>query len=182
MDPGRGADAVGPEAAVLVGLGANLTGAGGATPIETCARALDVMAASGIEVVRRSRWFGSAPLPPSDQPDFVNAVAEISTALGPEALLDVLHRIERTLGRERSRPNAARVIDLDLIAYGRTLRGGDGRAARGLVLPHPRLRERAFVLLPIADLVPAWRHPASGETLAGMIAALSRGQRCAAIA
>ena len=170
----------GTDAAILVALGANLPGPAGAAPIETCARALDIMPGFGIEVRRRSRWFASAPIPAADQPDFVNAVVEVATALGPEALLAALHRIEDALGRERSAPNAARVIDLDLIAHGRTRRCG-GETARGLVLPHPRAHQRAFVLLPMVDLVPGWRHPGNGASLASMIARLPRGQRCTPI-
>ena len=171
-----------PDTAILVALGANLPGAGGAAPIETCGRALDLMPGFGIAIVRRSRWFASAPVPAADQPDFVNGVVLVATALDPEALLGALHRIEDTLGRERPHPNAARVIDLDLIAHGRIRRGTGGGAASGLVLPHPRVHERAFVLLPMADLVPGWRHPASGASLASMIAMLPPDRRCAPIA
>ena len=165
--------------AILVALGANLPGRTGAAPLESCRQALAMMPDHGIEVVRRSRWFVSAPVPPGAQPDYVNAVVEVASARGPEALLAALHRIEDRLGRVRSRPNAARIIDLDLIAHGRIRRDAADGCPAGLVLPHPRLHERAFVLLPMADLVPDWRHPASGATLEEMIAALPPGQRCA---
>ncbi len=171
-----------PEEAILVALGANLPGVAGAAPIETCTRALDIMPRFGVAVLQRSRWFASAPLAAADQPDFVNGVARVSTALGPEALLAALHRIEEAFGRDRPYPNAARIIDLDLIAHGRTRCGADGEAAGGLVLPHPRLHERAFVLLPMADVAPDWRHPGSGASLAAMIAMLPPGQHCAPIA
>ena len=164
--------------AVLVGLGANLPGATGAAPVETCARALEAMPAFGIEVVARSRWFSSAAVAETVQPDFVNGVARVATDLPPEGLLAALHRIEDLLGRRRPYPGAPRVIDLDLLAYGAALRDPGGGAA-GPVLPHPRLHERAFVLLPLTDVAPGWRHPATGSPLAALVAALPSGQRCA---
>ena len=180
------------EAAILVALGANLPGHDGTTPMQSCRRALDLMAGRGIAVLRCSRWFSSAPVPEADQPDFVNGVVQVASALDPDALLAGLHEIEDRLGRVRNSANAARIIDLDLIAHGRTRRGGGGGASGGgsgggvggdaanggLVLPHPRLHERAFVLLPMVDLVPDWRHPVSGASLASLIAALAPGQRC----
>jgi 2-amino-4-hydroxy-6-hydroxymethyldihydropteridine diphosphokinase len=102
---------------------------------------------------------------------FVNGVALIRTALGPEPLLALLHRIETRLGRRRRVRWEARVIDLDLLAYeDRVLGTGGGRAPE---LPHPRLRERAFVLLPLAEVAPGWRHPATGESVEEMIQALA---------
>jgi 2-amino-4-hydroxy-6-hydroxymethyldihydropteridine diphosphokinase len=130
------------------------------------------LARRGIQVVARSRWYESAPVPISDQPWFVNGVVAIETGLTPERLLAELHDIERSFGRVRREVNAARVIDLDLISYGDMVRAGSA----GPVLPHPRLKDRAFVLLPLADIAPGWRHPATHERLADMIKALPSGQ------
>ncbi len=105
---------------------------------------------------------------PSDPP-FVNAVAEIETAMGPEALLAALHAVEAGFGRRRSERNAPRTLDLDLLAYGDERReaGPDGE---GLILPHPRLAGRAFVLVPLAEIAPGWRHPVTGERAADLAA------------
>jgi 2-amino-4-hydroxy-6-hydroxymethyldihydropteridine diphosphokinase len=105
---------------------------------------------------------------PDDQPDYLNAVAVGVTTLGPRALLDALLQLEARRGRIRSGIRAARTLDLDLILYG-TARIDEP----GLTVPHPRFRERDFVLGPLAALVPRWRDPVSGQTLA----ALWRGQQ-----
>ncbi len=155
---------------ILVGLGANLPGPGG-SPRATLEMALTALAARGLRVAARSRYYESAPVPPSGQPWYVNAVARLESALPPAEVLAALLAVEAELGRVRTVPNAARVVDLDLLAHG-------GRIERraGLVLPHPRLHERAFVLLPLAEVAPAWRHPVSGLSVSEMIAALPPGQ------
>lgn len=154
---------------ILIGLGANLPSAAG-PPAATLAAALAALEAAGVAVERRSPCYRTAPLPASDQPWFVNAVASVATGLSPEALLALLHRIEAEFGRRRQALNEPRVLDLDLLDYQGLVR------ARAPVLPHPRLHERGFVLLPLADIAPFWRHPASGAGLAELIAALPPGQ------
>ena len=167
---------------ILVALGANLPGKARASALETCCRALGLMHDRGINVVARSQWYASAPVPAADQPDFVNSVAVVKSALQPMDLLIALHGIEDALGRVRTHRNAARVIDLDLIVHGDVCCGDHYGTSQGLVLPHPRLHERAFVLLPIAELFPDWCHPATGSTVGSLIAALPPGQRCTPIA
>lgn len=149
---------------ILVALGANLPSERFGSPRRTLEAALDAFAERGVRVLARSRWYSTAPYPPSDQPRYVNAVAKIETALTPEALLDRLHDIEREFGRQRGERNAARTIDLDLIDY-------DGRVSDARpTLPHPRMHERAFVLRPLGDIAPEWRHPATGESVAQLLA------------
>ncbi len=158
---------------IVIGLGANLPSPRYGGPQGACEVALDALGAAGVAVLRRSRWYRSAPVPASDQPWFVNAVAEVETGLAAAELLDLLHRIEREMGRERRVRDEARVIDLDLLVYGETV-SGPGESP---VLPHPRLAERAFVVLPLADLAPGWRHPGTGQSLAEMVRALPADQR-----
>jgi 2-amino-4-hydroxy-6-hydroxymethyldihydropteridine diphosphokinase len=156
---------------ILIGLGANLPSAVG-SPRETLEAALQALADEGVRVLARSRWYRTAPLPRSDQPDFVNGVASVATAREPADLLALLHRIEARFGRVRGAPNAARTLDLDLLAYDERVTGD----AAGPIVPHPRLHERAFVLLPLAEIAPGWRHPLFGRTVEELIAALPDGQ------
>jgi len=160
---------------ILIGLGSNLESPQWGPPVQVLAAALRQLECAGVRLAGCSPWYRSAPVPASDQPWFINGVARIETALAPQALLALLHRIEARLGRRRGVRWGARIIDLDLLAYGG--RVITGCSADGLVLPHPRLHERAFVLAPLADLMPSWRHPVSGRTAADMLAALAVGQQ-----
>lgn len=158
------------QGGVYVGLGANLDHPKYGPPIATLTAALAELARHGVEIKRLSPWYRSAPVPASDQPWFVNAVAEVATGLPPDALLGELHAVENIFGRVRSVPNAARFIDLDLLDF-------HGEIASGkAILPHPRMAERAFVLRPLADLAPDWRHPISGVSIGALLAALPAGQ------
>jgi 2-amino-4-hydroxy-6-hydroxymethyldihydropteridine diphosphokinase len=126
-----------------------------------------------VSVLRVSPWYHTAPIPASDQPWYVNAVAEVETALPADRLLAVLHAVEQDFGRIRTVPNAPRAIDLDLLDFrGEIAPGGPGRAT----LPHPRLQDRAFVLRPLADLDPGWRHPATGLSIQALLMVLPAGQ------
>ncbi|MBS0518129.1 MAG: 2-amino-4-hydroxy-6-hydroxymethyldihydropteridine diphosphokinase [Proteobacteria bacterium] len=156
-----------------MGLGGNLPHPHHGSPRLTLEAALLALGRRGIRLVRLSPWYRTAPIPVSDQPWFVNAVAEIETELPPERLLAELHAVEAEFGRVRSVPNAARRIDLDLLDFrGEVAPGGPGRP----ILPHPRLAERAFVLQPLADLAPQWRHPVTGTPIQALVAALPRDQ------
>jgi 2-amino-4-hydroxy-6-hydroxymethyldihydropteridine diphosphokinase len=139
---------------ILVGIGSNLAAPGHESPLATAAAALESLPGRGIEVVLRSQWYLSEPVPRSDQPWFVNAVLAIDTRLGPARLLDCLLEVEAEFGRSRSERNAARTLDLDLLDH-------EGRVCdtARLVLPHPRLHGRRFVLAPLCDIAPQWRHP-----------------------
>lgn len=159
---------------ILVGVGSNLPHPAVGPPAALCAAGLAALEARGVAVAARSRWYASAPVPPSGQPDFVNGAAAVATDRGCEGLLAVLHAVEAEFGRVRPAPGAARTLDLDLIAYHGLVRPGGPPP----LLPHPRMAERAFVLLPLRDIAPGWRHPATGRALPEMIAALPPGQVC----
>lgn len=154
---------------ILLGLGANLSSAIG-PPVATLDAALDALVAEGVIIRRRSSWYRSAPVPAGDQPWYVNGVVAVETSRDPPALLALLHRVESRFGRVRRARNEPRVVDLDILDY-----DGAIRADRP-VLPHPRMAERSFVLLPLREVAPDWRHPASGAALATLIAALPPDQ------
>jgi 2-amino-4-hydroxy-6-hydroxymethyldihydropteridine diphosphokinase len=117
-------------------------------------------------VLKVSPYYRSPAWPDPSNPPFVNAVALVRTSLGPASLLASLHEVEAEFGRARSRPNAPRTLDLDLIDYA-------GRVEVGPpVLPHPRASERAFVLKPLADVAPNWTHPVTRQSVATLLAAL----------
>ena len=167
---------------ILVAVGANLPATDGVGPLENCVRALALLDESGIGVVDRSRWYRSPPWPRSDQPDYTNAVVRVDAAGLPEGLLARLHAVEARMGRVRGARDAARVIDLDLIAFGRMIRRGDGEAgSAALGLPHPRLQDPAFVLFPLRDVAPGWIHPVTGRSVDEMIADLPGNHDCVAI-
>ena len=111
-------------------------------------------------VTSESSLYRSAPFGYADQPDFVNAVAAIETGLAPHALLDALLAIERERGRVRAFRNAPRTLDLDLLLYGDLVLRDES-----LTLPHPRMHERAFVLVPLAEIAPRQAIPGRGTAL-----------------
>jgi 2-amino-4-hydroxy-6-hydroxymethyldihydropteridine diphosphokinase len=155
---------------ILIGLGANLPSALG-PPQATLEAALAALEKNDVVIAQRSAWYRSAPVPAGDQPWYVNAVVAVVTRLGPVELLTLLHRVETRLGRVRRTRNEPRAVDLDILDY-------DGQVrADAPVLPHPRLHRRGFVLLPLRDVAPAWRHPVSGAGLADLIGALPADQR-----
>lgn len=164
------------EAPVIVGVGANLPTDAFGPPRATCGAALHALAEGGDVVIRaRAGWYETAPVPVSDQPWFVNGAVSVETGLPPRALMDRLLAVEAEFGRHRSERNAPRILDLDLLAYGDMVLDGDP-PADNLVVPHPRLHERAFALLPIRDLAPGWRHPVLGRTVEDLIAGLPADQ------
>ena len=157
---------------LFIGLGANLTPDGYASPREGCVAALSALADEGVHLSALSHWYESAPVPISNQPWYLNAVAEATTELNAASTLAALHNIERRFGRVRTERNAARVLDLDLLDFAGTVSD-----ASDLALPHPRLHERAFVLLPLGELCPDWVHPVSGIAIQDLIAMIPADQQ-----
>ncbi len=122
---------------------------------------------AGLRLIATSRWFETAPMPPSGQPHYVNGMALLHGDLSPASLLAALQALERDAGRVRGAANAARTLDLDIAAIGDLV-----RPAPDPVVPHPRLHLRQFVLAPMVDLAPGWRHPVLGRSAAELLAAL----------
>ena len=157
---------------ILIGIGGNLDTPRFGSPRETLRAALAAVEAQGIAIIARSGWYRSEPVPRSNQPWFVNAVASLRTPLDANELLAALQAIETRFGRVRSEPNAARALDLDLLDY-----RGQVMETPSLLLPHPRLHERRFVLTPLAEIAPDWRHPIFGLTAAQLLSRLANEQQ-----
>lgn len=161
---------------IFLGIGANLPSPAFGPPRATCGAALERLDGQGIRIERRAPWYRSAPVPVSDQPWYVNGVVGIATNLKPDALMTALLEIERDLGRERGAPNAARTVDLDILAYDDLVIGA-AAAPEQLRVPHPRMSERAFVLKPLADIAPDWHHPVDDQPITALLARLPAGQQ-----
>ena len=149
---------------MLLGLGANISGAWG-TPTQTLLRALDELGQLGLQPLYRSRLYRTKPVGPGRQPPYLNAVVMSQASLPPMALLRGLKGLEKRAGRRGGRRWGPRPLDLDILDYGGRRLGWPpaGRRRRGgLILPHPEAHRRAFVLLPLAEIAPHWRHPVLG--------------------
>lgn len=177
---------------IVVALGANLPGPAG-PPEAAISLALRRLSDRGLAPRRISRFFRTPCFPPGAGPDYVNAAVVLRADPGrsPGEVLGVLHGIEAELDRRRERRWGGRTLDLDLLAFGELVLPDDTKQAEWraltperqrseapdeLILPHPRLQDRGFVLVPMADVAAGWRHPALGLTVAGMLAALGTGE------
>lgn len=156
---------------ILIALGANLPSRFGA-PEATLKAACDALERRGVSVVVRSSIWISAPVPVSEQPWYRNAVIVVETSLDAPELLNVLKAIEVDFGREGSERDAARLLDLDIIAYNDEFYETDG-----LTVPHARAHERGFVLYPLQEVCPDWIHPVLKLDVAALISDLPEGQR-----
>ncbi|SEV95386.1 2-amino-4-hydroxy-6-hydroxymethyldihydropteridinediphosphokinase [Aliiroseovarius sediminilitoris] len=167
---------------VLVSLGSNATSRRRESA-KILRDAVEHLAAQGFRITRVSRYYSTPCFPAGAGPDFVNAALGIDTDLPPDEILSALHQVEAGFGRERPSRWAPRTLDLDLIACGGIILPSKSvlahwmnlplddqktRAPDQLILPHPRMHERAFVLIPLADVAPDWHHPITGKTVQQM--------------
>jgi 2-amino-4-hydroxy-6-hydroxymethyldihydropteridine diphosphokinase len=153
-----------------LGLGANL-----GDPEAQLREALERLnAAEEVEVTRVSTFYRSPPLGPENQPWYVNAVARLRTRLGPEELLRLLQQVETALGRVRGERWGPRRLDLDLLLY-----NGEVILTPNLVVPHPEMHRRAFVLAPLAEIAPGAWHPVLKKSAGDLLAALAPADRAA---
>ncbi len=176
----------------LIALGANLPSSLG-FPARTLSAALERLPAEGLFPQAVSRFYRSPAFPAGSGPDYVNACARIDApGLSAAAVLQALHRIEADFGRTRDRRWQARGIDLDLIAFGQEVLPGPQawrrwadlplerqmqEAPEQPIVPHPRMQDRAFVLIPLAEIAPGWRHPILGQSVAEMVKALPMAEK-----
>lgn len=150
----------------FIALGSNLQ-----DPAAQIRRAFQEIAAlSGVQLVRTSSLYRTAPVGYDNQPDFINAVAEVSTSRPPHDLLRAILDIEDLHGRERPFPNAPRVLDLDLLLYDDLILD-----TAELTLPHPRMHQRGFVLLPLAEIAPELLIPGEGRVSELAVQVLDQG-------
>ncbi len=163
---------------ILVALGANLPGPWGGAEAGLRA-ALMQFSAYGLRVEAVSSFYRTRAVTSYSQPDYVNAVVRISTALAPSELLGQLHRIEAGFGRVRAQRWQERTLDLDLLDFDGLVwhEEGPGRPS----LPHPRLSERAFVLVPLGELAPEWHHPVTGMSVSRLLGALPAGDKAGVV-
>ena len=160
---------VNSDDAAVVALGGNIAGDYG-TSEALLEAALARFAEAGLPILRRSSWWRSAAWPDPSAQEYRNGVVLVEAVLPPQALIRTLFMLENAFGRTRGARNAARTLDLDLIAHGRIV--SDDPL---LTLPHPRAHERLFVMGPLAEIAPEWRHPVLGSTAAELAASATVG-------
>lgn len=168
---------------ILVALGGNFPGPWG-KPAETLRRALRALEQRGVVVAEVSPFYETAAVGAARQPPYVNAVARMRTSLPPGAFLRLLKQVEAQAGRRGGRPWGPRTLDLDILDYKGLVTHGPKRSQRlahagprPLVLPHPLAHKRPFVLRPLLDVAPAWRHPVLRRTAQELWRSVARGEQ-----
>lgn len=157
---------------IYIGIGSNLNGLKKEKPIENCKKAVEYIKKE-VKITKISSWYRSQPIPVSSQQWYVNGVAEISTDKTPVQLLDFFINVEKIFGRVRKKRNESRIIDLDIVDYNNKVISFQDR----LEIPHPRMYQRAFVLLPLQKLNPLWTHPKTGKKISILIKELDKKQK-----
>ena len=174
----------------FIALGSNQSSTAG-TPINALIHSLKLFSGESLEIVSQSSWYQSPAFPAGSGPDYINAVVGVKTSLDSVEILAALHRIEHDLGRSRKTRWAARSCDLDLLACGAEIQPNIAGfqywlgldlakqqtiAPSELILPHPRLQDRSFVLVPFGEIAPDWQHPVLCKTVAEMLAELAEAE------
>lgn len=181
------------DSGALIALGSNLTSSAG-TPLETLRKAVEMLQKRGAVIRAVSRYYTTPAFPGESGPDFVNAVASLGSAWTAHQLLSHLHTVEAKLGRVRTVRWGQRAVDLDLLALDDLVLPNPQTHARwrnmplaeqmrrvpdDLIVPHPRMQDRAFVLVPLCDVAPDWVHPVLGRTARQLCGALPQSDRSA---
>ncbi len=176
---------------ILLALGANLPSIWG-NPAETLSEAIGRLSECIGADVEFGQFYVAPAVPSGSGPDFINTVASLDATILPEKLLAICHKIENQARRVRDNRWGPRTLDIDLIACDQEVRPDlagfhewltlpmdeqKHRAPQSLILPHPRIQDRAFVLVPMCDVAPDWRHPVLGQTSTEMLAALPAAER-----
>ena len=174
----------------IIGLGSNML-RDREGPVQILQSALTQLMVESVVLKATSQFYATPCFPAGAGPDYVNAAALLETSLTPADLLEHLHRIEALMGREREARWGQRTLDLDLLAYGDAiapdlagylqwrdlpLAAQATDAPSHLILPHPRLQDRAFVLVPMNDIAPDWRHPVTQRSTRQMLADLAAAE------
>jgi 2-amino-4-hydroxy-6-hydroxymethyldihydropteridine diphosphokinase len=180
---------------ISVALGTNLGSDRGGRR-RTLAAALVALAGAGFRLKRVSRFFSTPCFPADSGPDYVNACVVLDGPSDPPGIMKLLHEIEAAFGRDRQERWGSRTLDLDLLSVGDIIYPGTaaekhwrslpaekqiGTVPPELILPHPRIADRSFVLVPLADVAPGWIHPATGQSVRQMLAALPEAERGTAV-
>ena len=161
---------------IYIGIGSNLNGKNNETPLQNCKKAL-VELKKEVNICKISSWYKSEPIPVSNQPWFINGVIEISTDKSSLDLLEFILSIEKIFGRVREKKNEARILDLDIIDYKKKILYIKNK----LIIPHPRMHERSFVLQPLSELNPKWMHPIKKKGIKELIRNLNDKQKISKI-
>ena len=161
---------------IYIGIGSNLNGKNNETPLQNCKKAL-IELKKEVDICKISSWYKSEPIPVSNQPWFINGIIEISTNKSSLDLLEFILSIEKVFGRVREKKNEARILDLDIIDYKKKILYIKNK----LIIPHPRMHERSFVLQPLSELNPKWMHPIKKKGIKELIRNLNDKQKISKI-